>query len=68
MELDKQFDTLKKLAEDLENEDISLDDSVKKYTEACEIIEKCVKELTTVKGQVTVMRNKINEIIEENLD
>ena len=68
MELDKDFELLKKLSSELEDENISLDDSVKKYTEACVIIENCVKELTTIKGTVTVMRNKIDEMIEENLD
>ncbi len=68
MELDKDFELLKKLSSELEDENISLDDSVKKYTEACGIIENCVKELTTIKGTVIVMRNKIDEMIEENLD
>ena len=68
MEFDKEFDKLKKISQELESEDISLDDSVTKYNQACEIIVKCVEELSKVKGNVTVLRNKIENMIEENLE
>ncbi len=68
MELNKEFEKLKEISSDMERDDISLDESVKRYYEACDIIEKCVKELSDVKGKVTVLRSKIDEMIEENLD
>ncbi len=68
MELDKEFNKLKELSIEMERDDITLDDSVKKYYEACDIIEKCVKELSEVKGKVTVLRSKIDNMIEENFD
>ena len=68
MELNKELDKLQTLTKELEDENISLDDSFKKYTEACNIIEACVKEVGSVKGNVTVLRDKIENMIEENLD
>lgn len=68
MEFDKEFDKLKKISQELEGDSITLDESVAKYTEACKIIESCVGELAKVKGNVTVLRNKIEDMIEENLE
>ncbi|MBQ4557942.1 MAG: exodeoxyribonuclease VII small subunit [Clostridia bacterium] len=68
MELNKELEKIDALTKQLEDENISLDDSIKKYSEACELIEACVKELSTVKGKVTVLRDKIENMIEETLD
>ncbi len=65
--IDKNLEKLKVLSKELEDENISLDESYKKYTEACGIIEESIKELEETKGKVTVLRNKIEEMIEENL-
>ena len=68
MELDKELAKLQALTKDLESENISLDESLSKYKEACAIIEACVNEISTAKGSVTVLRDKIENMIEENLD
>ena len=68
MEFDKEYEKLKELSKQLDSEDISLDESIRKYEEACIIIEKCLKELTEAKGKVTVLRDKIENMIEENLE
>ena len=68
MELDKEFDKLNKLSQELSADSISVDDAVAKYTESCKIIEDCVKMLTETKGKVTILRDKIENMIEENLD
>ena len=68
MDFDKDFEKIKKISNELEDENITVDESMKKYIEACELIEKCVKELTEAKGKVTVLREKIENIIEENFE
>lgn len=68
MEFDKEFEKLKDISKDLDREDLSLDESIKKYTEACAIIESCVDELKNAKGKVLVLREKIENMIEENFE
>ena len=68
MELDKELNKLNQLSQELDRDDISIDDAVVKYTESCKIIESCVKELSETKGKVTILRDKIENMIEENLD
>ena len=68
MEFDKEFEKLKEISKELDQENLSLDESMKKYTEACDIIEACVEELKNAKGKVLVLREKIENMIEENFD
>ena len=68
MEFDKEFEKLKEISKELDQENLSLDESMKKYTEACGIIEACVEELKNAKGKVLVLREKIENMIEENFD
>ena len=65
--IDKNLEKLKTLAKELEDENLSLDKSYSKYAEACALIEESVKELAETKGKVTVLRTKVEEMIEENM-
>lgn len=50
---------LEEIIEALENGDISLDESIKKYTEAMKLVKECDDELKSVE-------EKVNKIVSEN--
>ena len=68
MEFNKEYEQLKILSNELDDENITLDDAIAKYEEACKIIEKCTDELVKAKGKITVLRDSIEKKIEENLE
>lgn len=49
---------LEKIAEDLENEDISLDAAIKKYEEGMKLINICYKQLEEAKKKVELLIKK----------
>ena len=51
MEFSKEFEKLKQISNDIDDENLSLDKSIEKYEEACKIIENCVTELSKAKGK-----------------
>lgn len=61
----KKFEDKIKELEDivstLENGDVSLEDSIKKYTEAMGLVKECDEELKNIEG-------KVNKIVNENGD
>lgn len=63
MSKEKKFEDkikeLEEIIEVLENGDISLDDSIKKYTEAMKLVKECDSELKNIE-------TKVNKIITEN--
>ena len=50
---------LENIIEVLENEEVSLDESIKKYTEAMELVKECDAELKNIE-------TKVNKIVTEN--
>ena len=50
---------LENIIEVLENGEVSLDESIKKYTEAMELVKECDAELKTIE-------TKVNKIVTEN--
>ena len=63
MSKEKKFEDkikeLEEIKEVLENGDISLDDSIKKYTEAMKLVKECDSELKNIE-------TKVNKIVNEN--
>ncbi len=63
MSKEKKFEDkikeLEEIIEVLENGDISLDDSIKKYTEAMKLVKECDSELKNIE-------TKVNKIVNEN--
>lgn len=63
MSTEKKFEDkikeLEEIIEVLENGDISLDDSIKKYTEAMKLVKECDSELKNIE-------TKVNKIVNEN--
>lgn len=63
MSKEKKFEDkikeLEEIIEVLENGNISLDDSIKKYTEAMKLVKECDSELKNIE-------TKVNKIVNEN--
>ena len=63
MSKEKKFEDkikeLEEIIEVLENGDISIDDSIKKYTEAMKLVKECDSELKNIE-------TKVNKIVNEN--
>lgn len=63
MSKEKKFEDkikeLEEIIEVLENGDVSLDDSIKKYTEAMKLVKECDSELKNIE-------DKVNKIVNEN--
>lgn len=59
MKFEEKMSKLEKIILELENNEISLDESINKYTEAMELIKDCDKELKQIE-------DKVLKIIDEN--
>ena len=56
---EEKIEELEKIISTLENGDVALDDSIKKYTEAMKLVKECDDELKSVE-------EKINKIVSES--
>lgn len=59
---------LEDITNKLENEKLSLDDSVKLFEEGIEISKKCNTKLEDAEKKITILINQDNEIKEENFN
>lgn len=67
MSFEKNMENLEKIVQELENGDLNLDDSIKKFEEGMKISKECNKILEDAEKKITVLINNNNNIIEENL-
>lgn len=58
---------LEKLVDDLESDDCSLEESLKKYEEAISLYKHCSKILNDYEGKVKTLIDEANKIHEEDL-
>lgn len=68
MSLEKDIAKLSKIAESLEEGQLTLDESLKAFEESIVIADKCLKELNDYNGKLTVLQTKINDLKGENND
>ena len=59
---------LESLINELENGEIDLDDSIKKYTKAMKLIKECDTELKTVEKQISKLVTEENETEEFEIE
>lgn len=57
MEFEKNLNKLEKLVTSLENNELSIDEAMKRYREGLELAERCEKELAELKGKITILNN-----------
>lgn len=60
------FKKLENIIEDLEKEDISLEESIKKYEDGIKLYKYCKNMLNEYEGKVKVLVEQENEMIEED--
>lgn len=60
---------LEEIVKNMENESLTLQESVEQYAQACELLAFCMKELESCKGQIEDINERIQRIKngEENL-
>lgn len=62
------LDRLEEITRDLEDGEISLEDSLKKFDEGIKLADYCNKKLTEAKAKVEVLLNKNGEILSQPYD
>lgn len=63
--IDKKINNLKEISSKLENDAITLADSVKLFDEGVALAKDCYEELNEIKGKVTVLKKEIETMKEE---
>lgn len=66
MSFEKNMENLEKIVQELENGDLNLDDSIKKFEEGMKISKECNKILENAEKKITVLINNNNNIVEED--
>ncbi|WP_073182964.1 exodeoxyribonuclease VII small subunit [Anaerosphaera aminiphila] len=59
---------LEEIINDLESEDITLEESIKKYEEGLELYKYCNKLLNEYEGKVKILTEEDNKIVEKDFD
>lgn len=65
---ENKMEELQKIVEELENGELSLDDSVSKFEQGMKISQECNKMLEKAEKKITILLNKDNEYQEEEFE
>ena len=68
MKFEEALEKLNKIKDDLENPEITLDESIKLYKESVEYTKICLDTLKDADGKILVIKNEIDKLIEKPLD
>ena len=68
MKFEEALEKLNKIKEELENPDITLDKSLELYKESVEYTKICLDKLKDADGEILVIKNEIDKLIEKPLD
>lgn len=68
MKFEEALEKLNSIKEELENPEISLDDSIKLYSESVNYTKICLDTLKETEGKITVIKNELDKLIEKPLD
>ena len=63
---EKSMESLEKIVTELENGELNLDESVKKFEEGMKIAQKCNNILEDAEKKITILLEKDGEVKEEN--
>ncbi len=64
MNIDEKIKNLKDITEKIEDENISLDESLKLFNDGVELVKDCYKSLNEAKGKVTILKKEVEELKE----
>ena len=65
---DKDLERLIEISKEIENENTSLNKGLELYEEGSNIAKNLYKELNSVKGKITVLKQELDKYKEEGLD
>lgn len=68
MNFEENIEQLEKIVQELENGNLNLDDSIKKFGEGMNISKKCNEILEEAEKKITILIKKDNKIEEENFE
>ena len=68
MNFEENIEQLEKIVQELENGNINLDDSIKKFEEGMNISKKCNEILEEAEKKITILIKKDDKIEEENFE
>lgn len=66
MKLEENISKLTKLAEKMEDQDISVQDALKSYEQGIRIAEECLKEINGYKGKLIELKTQMDELNDDN--
>ncbi len=64
MNIDEKIKNLKDITEKIEDENISLDESLKLFNDGVELVKDCYKSLNEAKGKITILKKEVEELKE----
>ena len=68
MTFEEALEKLNSIKEKLENKDITLEESIKLYSESVEYTKLCLDELKSTDGKIVSIKAEIDKLIEKPLD
>ena len=68
MEFESAFSKLNEIKDKLDNADITLDESLKAYSESVEYTKICLEKLKEADGKILVIKNELDKLVEKPLD
>lgn len=68
MNFEENIEQLEKIVQELENGNLNLDDSIKKFEEGMTISKKCNEILEEAEKKITILIKKDDKIEEENFE
>ena len=68
MEFENSFSKLNEIKDKLENPEITLDESIKLYSESVEYTKICLEKLKETDGKILVIKNELDKLIEKPLN
>ena len=68
MKIENLIERLEEIKNLLEQNEISLDESIKLYSESVEHAKSCIDTLKNTEGKITAIKNEVDKIVEQPLE
>lgn len=68
MEFEKAYDKLIEIRDKLDTPEITLDESIKLYSESVEYTKICLDKLKETDGKISVIKAELDKLVEKPLD
>ena len=68
MEFEEALEKLNQIKDKLDNPEITLDESLKLYSESVEYTKVCLEKLKDTDGKILVIKNELDKLVEKPLD